>query len=246
MSEAEKPRAWVTGASSGIGAAVATRLLESGWRVLGTSRSLDRLSAQPSLEGERFDGESLDLEDLETLPNRLDEMLREYGPPEVAVLAAGVGLLGALEESSFQQIRRVIDVNLTAQIFIARALLPPMKRQGRGDLVLIGSEASLQGRRRGSVYCAAKFGLRGLAQALREECATSGVRVSIVHPGTVRTPFFDDLEIEPGPEPKHALEPSDVATAVEHVLSLPPEAVVDEIMLSPRVQQVRRRRSHNR
>ena len=241
MSEADKARAWVTGASSGIGAAVANRLLEGSWRVLGTSRSVDRLPTQPG-----FDAESLDLEDLEGLPGRLGELLREHGTPDAAVLAAGVGLLGALEESSFQQIRRLIDVDLTAQIFIARALLPAMKRQGRGDLVLIGSEASLQGRRRGSVYCAAKFGLRGLAQALREECATSGVRVSIVHPGTVRTPFFDDLEIEPGPEPVHALEPDAVAAAVLYVLSLPPEAVVDEITLSPRVQQVRHRRSHDR
>ena len=233
----DRSRAWVTGASSGIGAAVATRLLENDWRVLATSRSLDRLPTQPV-----FDRECLDLEDLESLPNRLDELLRQHGTPDAAVLAAGVGMLGALEESSFQQIRRLIDVDLTAQIFIARALLPAMKRQGRGDLVLIGSEASLQGRRRGSVYCAAKFGLRGLTQALREECATSGVRVSIVHPGTVRTPFFDELEIEPGPEPVHALDPDDVAAAVLHVLSLPPEAVVDEIKLSPRVQQVRRRR----
>ena len=229
--------AWVTGASSGIGAAVVERLLAGGWQVVGTARDASRVGVRPALRAV-----SLDLQDLDALPLRLDALVRELGAPDAAVLAAGAGLLGALEESSFAQIRRLVDLDLTAQIFLARALVPAMKRRRRGDLVFLGSEAALRGRRRGSVYCAAKFGLRGLAQALREECATSGVRVSIVHPGTVRTPFFDGLEIEPGREPANALEPADVAAAVDHVLSLPATAVVDEIALTPRVQQVRRRR----
>ncbi|MEO1085662.1 MAG: SDR family oxidoreductase, partial [Acidobacteriota bacterium] len=183
-----------------------------------------------------------DLDDLDGLPPQLDRLLRERGAPNIAVLAAGKGMLGALEEASYRQIRSLIDVDLTAQILIARALVPAMKRRGRGDLVFIGSEAALQGRRRGAIYCAAKFGLRGFAQALREECATAGLRISTVHPGPVRTPFFDGLEIEPGPAPEHALEPEDVARAVCDLLELPPSAVVDEVVLSPRVAQVRRRK----
>lgn len=237
MAAESRKLAWVSGATSGIGAAVAERFLGDGWRVLGIARRAADLESHPQMTPA-----PIDLEDLDRLPTQLEALVREYGPPDAAVLAAGRGLLGALEEASYRQIRQLIDVGLTAQIFFARALLPAMKRRGRGDVVFIGSEASLQGRRRGSVYCAAKFGLRGLAQALREECATAGVRVSIVHPGTVRTPFFDDLEIEPGPEAEHALAADDVAAAVLHTLALPPDVVVDEIIISPRVQQVRRRR----
>ena len=99
--------------------------------------------------------------------------------------------------------------------------------------MFLGSEAALRGSRNGAVYCAAKFGLRGLAQALRDECTRGGVGVSIVHPGLVRTPFFDDLPIEPGSEPEEALSPEDVAAAVGYLLCQPPSLVVDEINLSP-------------
>ncbi|MEM8996521.1 MAG: SDR family NAD(P)-dependent oxidoreductase [Acidobacteriota bacterium] len=229
--------AWVTGASSGIGAAVAAGLAARGRRVLGLARRIDKIETAGGVEAA-----ALDLGDLDAVPGRLDRLLRERGVPDVAVLAAGKGLLGALEEASYRQIRALVDLDLTAQILIARALVPAMKRRGRGDLVFIGSEAALRGRRRGAVYCAAKFGLRGFAQALREECATAGLRISTVHPGPVRTDFFAGLEVEPGPEPEHALDPEDVARAVCDVLELPASAVVDEVVLSPRVAQVRRRK----
>jgi short-subunit dehydrogenase len=108
--------------------------------------------------------------------------------------------------------------------------------------VLIGSEAALRGSRYGSIYCAAKFGLRGLAQALRQEAATAGVAVSIVNPGMVRTGFFDELDFVPGERPENALEPADVAEAVWLAVSTRAGAVVDEIDLSPLSRVVRKKR----
>lgn len=229
-------RALVTGASSGIGRAIAERLLADGHAVVGVGRDAARLD----LDGDAFSPEVLDLADLDALPSRLDELARRHPDVDALVLAAGRGALGGLESFAYREIRALVDLDFTAQAFFARAFLPGMKRRGRGDLLFLGSEAALRGARQGSIYCAAKFALRGFAQALREECSKSGVRVTILHPGMVRTPFFDDLPIAPGGDADNALAPEDVAAAAALALSLPPGAVVDEIALSPLKKVVRK------
>jgi NADP-dependent 3-hydroxy acid dehydrogenase YdfG len=116
---------------------------------------------------------------------------------------------------------------------VTRAFLPDFKRQGYGDLVFIGSESALRGGRRGAVYSATKFGLRGFVQSLRDECARSSVRVGIVNPGMVATSFFNALDFRPGQEPGQHLQAEDVAEAVRFMLTARPGAVIDEINLSP-------------
>jgi NADP-dependent 3-hydroxy acid dehydrogenase YdfG len=236
---ASSPRIFlVTGATSGIGEAVAQRLLRDGHRVVGVGRDFSKTE----LSGPTFEAEPLDLSNLELLPARLEEIRKRHPGIEGLVLAAGRGLLGGFEEQSFGQIRQLIDLDLTAQIFCARSFLPGFKRRGRGDLVFLGSEAARVGRRNGAVYCAAKFALRGFAQALREESAKRGVRVTLINPGMVRTPFFDELPITPGPEPQHALEAEDIAATVAMVLAARPGIVFDEIDLSPLQRAVVHRR----
>lgn len=225
----------VTGATSGIGAAVCRQLLEDGHRVLGIGRDFSRWEIP---QQSHFIPCVLDFSDLDALPQALEDLMRRHGELDGAVLAAGRGLLGHLEQLSYTQIRQLLDLNFTSQAFVARALMPRLKARGRGDLIFIGSEAALEGKRQGSVYCASKFALRGFAQALRDEGAKAGIRVSLIHPGVVRTPFFDDLHIAPGPEDVQALEAQDVADAVRYVLSLRPGAVVDELRLAPRQQAV--------
>ena len=97
----------------------------------------------------------------------------------------------------------------------------------------------MMGGRRGAVYSATKFALRGLSQALRQECAGSGVRVCIINPGMVRTTFFSELEFEPGIAQENYLLPQDVADTLIHVLSLRQGSVVDEINLSPLKKVIR-------
>ena len=152
---------------------------------------------------------------------------------------AGGPAFGNLEELSQRQVREYIDLNLTSHLLVARTTLPLLKRQEKSDMILIGSEAALRGGKRGSIYCAAKFGLRGFAQSLRQECASSGVRVTIIHPGMVRTGFFDDLDFAPGEATDNAVEPEDVAAAVNLVLNARPGTVFDELTLSPLKKVVR-------
>jgi NADP-dependent 3-hydroxy acid dehydrogenase YdfG len=117
--------------------------------------------------------------------------------------------------------------------FVTRALLPAMKRKPRSDLIYIGSEAALKGSRKGAVYCASKFALRGFTQALREECSKSNVRVCLINPGMVRTAFFDTLAFAPGDDVSNALAPEDVAQTVLYVLGSSANMTVDEINLNP-------------
>ena len=144
-----------------------------------------------------------------------------------------MGRFGHLEQFSYAQIRELLDLNFTSQAFTVRAFLPRMKRSGCGDIVIIGSEAALRGSRKGSLYCASKFALRGFSQALREEASSAGIRVCLVNPGMVRTPFFDELDFEPGDAPDQHVLPEDVAAVVCSVLQAREGTVIDEINLSP-------------
>ncbi len=189
-----------------------------------------------------FDGCSIDLADLDGLPSSLSALIEEIDLPVKALINnAGIGRMGFLEQLSVNDIRLLLDTNLTSQVLVTRAFLPMLKKQGEGDILFMGSEAALRGARQGSIYCASKFAVRGFSQALREECGKSGVRVSLINPGAVRTPFFEELQFEPDEAAENAIEPEDVAIAVTMVLAARPGTVFDEINLSPRSQVWRKK-----
>jgi NADP-dependent 3-hydroxy acid dehydrogenase YdfG len=225
----------VTGASSGIGHAVTTLLLGNGNRVIGVARDFSKAR----FDSEDFRAISIDLSQLDVLPARLDTLVKEEQMIDGVICCAGSGRFGSLEEFSYAQISALIDLNLTSQIYLVRALIPGMKRQAAGDIIFIGSESARSGGRRGAVYSAAKFGLRGLAQSLRQECAASGIRVSIVNPGMVKTPFFDELDFQHGDEPENYILPEDVAGAVLAIMEARAGTVFDEINLSPQKKVIR-------
>ncbi|MGZ5049578.1 MAG: SDR family oxidoreductase [Methylobacter sp.] len=219
----------VTGASSGIGRAIARHLLQQGHHVIGISRN----SAKFTCRLDHFTPVQLDLSHLNELPQKLRELEQAYPDIDAVVLCAGRGQFGSIEEFSYAQIEDLMALNFTSQAFLVRALLPGLKRKQRGDLVFIGSEAALKGSRKGSIYCASKFAVRGLTQALREECGKSNVRVCLINPGMVKTEFFEQLSFEPGDDASNFIAPEDVAVAVSYVLDARAQIVIDEINLSP-------------
>jgi short-subunit dehydrogenase len=184
-----------------------------------------------------FDARSVDLADLAGLESALDDILR-LQDFDCFIHAAGQGYFGSIEQFSVAQIEQSIRVNLLGGMVICRGLVPRMRRRGRGRIVFIGSESALQAGKKGALYSAAKFGLRGFSQALREDCASDGIQVSLVNPGMVRSPFFDELPFAPGSRPENALEVDDVAEAVMQILQSSPNIVVDEINLSARVKSI--------
>ncbi|MGR8941586.1 MAG: SDR family oxidoreductase [Gammaproteobacteria bacterium] len=219
----------VTGASSGIGRAVARRLLQQGHHVIGVSRDIRKFSNTV----ERFAALQLDLGQLAELPAQLGSLAQRFPDLDAAVFCAGIGRFGALEQFSYQQIDTLMTVNFTGQALLTRALLPHLKSKAQSDLIFIGSEAALKGARNGAVYCASKFALRGFTQALREECGRSRLRISLINPGMVKTEFFESLSFEPGEDQTNYLLPEDIAETVTYVLNSRPEIAIDEINLNP-------------
>ncbi|MGD9094882.1 MAG: SDR family oxidoreductase [Chromatiales bacterium] len=223
----------VTGCSRGIGLAITGRLLDEGHRIVGISR------LPPGIDSTRFSHVETDLSDLDRLPHALRELSNQYPDIDAVILNAGIGRFGSLEEFSANQIRQLVDLNLTSQVLLAREFLPKLKERGGGDLVFIGSESALRGGRYGTVYAATKFGIRGLVQALQEECSTSSVRVGIINPGMVNTGFFDELDFRPGDEADQHLVPDDVVEAVLLMLDARQGAVIREINLQPQKRVIR-------
>jgi NADP-dependent 3-hydroxy acid dehydrogenase YdfG len=218
----------VTGASGGIGKAITKRLLKHGHRVVAIGRDFSQLSDTDGL-----DKRHLDLASLDSLPTHLGSITHDHPDLDGAILNAGSGRFGNIEEFSYQQISDLVTINLLQHLFVARALVPLLKQTNRGDLVVIGSEAALTGGRKGAVYSACKFALRGFAQSLRAECSSSGVRVCLINPGMVDTGFYDALNFKPGDLAENALQGDEIADAVMLALDARAGVVFDEINLNP-------------
>jgi NADP-dependent 3-hydroxy acid dehydrogenase YdfG len=219
----------VTGASSGIGRAVAQNLLQQGHTVIGVSRDCRKFVRQM----DNFSFVQLDLSQLNELPQKIRQLPQMFPEIDAVVFSAGMGRFGSVEEFSYSQIEALMTINFTSQVFLTKALLPDLKRKASSDLIFIGSEAALKGSRKGAIYCAGKFALRGFTQALREECGNSNVRVCLINPGMVKTAFFENLTFEPGEHESNVILPEDVAATVAYVLSSKAQIVIDEINLSP-------------
>ena len=225
--------ALITGASSGIGLATARLLLAQGYRIIGISRR----GQVAEFEADNFYPVAVDLSELEQLESQLNQLI-ETETIDCFIHAAGQGHFGSIEQFSVAQIEASIRVNLTSAMVICRGLMPSLRGQRKGRIIFIGSESALQAGRKGGLYCAAKYGMRGFCQSLREDCSSDGIQVSLVNPGMVRSPFFDELSFEPGPAAENAIEASDVAEIIWQILCSSPDIVIDEVNLSPRVKSI--------
>jgi short-subunit dehydrogenase len=205
--------ALITGASAGIGRAVATRFAHEGARVLVHGRDPDRTRAVAAEAG----GTAL-LADLASPADRqrlVDDATKVFGRLDVLVNNAGIGWSGPLVEMGVDQIRRLIDVDLLAAIELTRAILPAMVARRSGAVCFVTSVAGRTGVAGEAVYSATKAGLDAFAESVRAETAGSGVHVGVVVPGAVRTGFFDTR----GRPYQRA-----------HPKPLPPEAVADAVV----------------
>ncbi|MBX2879169.1 MAG: SDR family oxidoreductase [Granulosicoccus sp.] len=229
----------ITGGSRGIGRACCDLLAEQTIPVVSLSRS--RPATLPDTETHV----PVDLSDIESVSQTMKQLLKDH-PVSALICNAGRGDIGSLENFSAEQIAASLTLNLTSPLTIARHCIPAFRTLPRSDIIFIGSTSSLEGARYASLYSAAKFGLRGVAQALSHELSNANCHVGIVNPGMVRTSFFDTLDFEPGPEESHALIPAQVAKTVVDLLRSPDHAVISEVIIKPLQHVVRKRQSTGR
>lgn len=220
----------VTGASRGIGAAIAKSLAGAGATVVRLARSLADGEDGP------YYNLTCDLTDSTLLKRATDEILAEFGPPHILVNNAGGFLLRFFEETTAEEFQEQLSVNLVAPFNVARALLPSMRSTGRGHLVTIGSIADHVAFPENAAYAASKFGLRGLHETLVAEYRGTGIRLTLVSPGPTNTeiwaPFEPDLRAGFTPRSK-MLQPADVAEAVLFAVTRPSHVAVSEIRVGP-------------
>jgi 3-oxoacyl-[acyl-carrier protein] reductase len=175
--------AFVTGASRGIGAAVARALSSEGVAVGLASRSGDDLGLDNAL------GLACDVRGIEQVEDAVTRTVERFGRLDICVANAGVGSYHTLVDTPVEHVEEMIDVNLKGTIYAARAAIPHLIASGEGDLVTVASEAGRRGLPGEAVYCASKFGQVGLTRALDHELREHGVRCTNVCPGGVATDF---------------------------------------------------------
>ena len=219
----------VTGSSSGIGYEITSNLLDLGAQVIGIARNHDK----SNLENKNYITYNCDVSIHDKLEILLKQILKNHPQINCLISNAGYGNFGPLENYSTLQINKFLSTNLTSHLVITKHLLPHFKRNKMGDIIFIGSEAGLSGAKNGSLYCTAKFGLKGFSEALSKDVVNNNIRVSIINPGMVRTDFFENLNFEPGDSEENAISLRDVSSTVAYILGLSRNTIVDEINLSP-------------
>ena len=225
----------VTGSSSGIGKAICEALITKKVGVIGITRNETACSFDP----EYYESYQIDLADLKNLRERFPSILEKYVQISGLISCAGVGHFGSIENFSLMQIEKSLRTNLLSHIVLTRYLIPLLKKQNRGDLIYIGSESALEGGKQGSLYSAAKFGLRGFTQSLRAEVAYKNIRVVLINPGMVRTSFFDKLHFEPGSDEQNAIPVEDIAKVVINVLEMTSNTNIDEVVINPIIKNIK-------
>jgi len=224
--------ALVTGASRGIGLAVADALRAGGMHVVRVARSLSEATA------ERRTDIACDVTKPADVERAVSRVEKELDMPNVLVNNAGIFFIKPLVETTPADFTNTITTNLTAAFLFARALVPKMVARGSGHFVTIGSISDYIGFSGSTAYAASKFGLRGMHEVIRQETAKSGVRTTLVSPGPVDTDIWDavDPDSKPGfTKRKNMMRAEDVAAAVVYAVTQPEHLAVTEIRLLPTV-----------
>ncbi len=234
----------VTGASAGIGAAVARALAAESARVALAARREDRLQALAAeLEGDGAEALAVrtDVARRDEVERLVDAVLERWGRLDVVVANAGIMPVSPVTELRVDDWTRMVDVNVKGVLHTVGAALPPMLEAGRGHLVTIGSLAGRRPFPGGTVYSATKFAVRALVWGLHLELgAVHGIRVTDVQPGFVATELLDTV---PDPDLRRAwlenwgerrpLQPEDVARAVIFAVTAPEHVAVNEVLVRP-------------
>src|SRR5579875_1681515 len=233
--------ALITGASSGIGAALARALAGRGAQVALAARRTERVHDLASEIGQNG-GQALaitaDVRDEDSVKAMVQATVDRFGGIDILIPNAGLGYRASIVESDTQRWKTMLDTNVFGVLLTLKYAIPHVVARGRGDVFLLSSVAGRVVATGGAGYSATKFAVNAIGEALRQEVSRKGVRVTLLEPGVVVTEFQQVADYPPGiieswlgEHPP--IQPEDIAQAVLAVLALPPHVVVNELLIRP-------------
>jgi NAD(P)-dependent dehydrogenase (short-subunit alcohol dehydrogenase family) len=225
----------VTGSGGGIGSAICRVFKEANATVVPfyrDSTEFNELRKKGAIrEGEA--GVKIDVTREEEIDGAIERVCRDYGTIDILINNAGVGFFGPIDTIESIQWKEMVDVNLTATFLLTRSVVGVMKERGDGVIINIASLTGLKGYPKCSAYGATKAGVIGLTRSLAEELIPHGIHVVAICPGSVDTPFQDNI---PKLLPREKmLKPEDVARTALFVATLPERAMIEDVVIRPRV-----------
>jgi len=237
-----KPLVVITGASSGIGEAIARRMSEAGYALLLIARRIEKLQA---LNLPDSISAQVDITDRAAFEQAISDAEAQYGPVEFLINNAGVMLLGQLDTQAPAELRTMFDVNVLGLLNGMQAVLTPMKARNSGTIVNISSVAGRKTFPNHAAYCGTKFAVHAISENVREEVADSNVRVITIAPGAVETELLSHTsseEIKEGygawkEEMGGVLAADDIARAVTFACQQPQNVCIRELVIAPTRQQ---------
>lgn len=229
----------ITGASSGIGAAMAKELGAAGARLLLSARRLDRLKALAAdirEAGGTVEVQQLDVTDRMAMARFAQTAVDQWGRIDVLVNNAGVMPLSPLAAGKYDEWERMVDVNIKGVLWGIAGVQPQMEKQGSGQIINIASIGALAVSPTAAVYCATKFAVRAISDGLRQE--SNVIRVTCVNPGVVDSELADTITDPTAAEAMEAfrrikLQPAAIARAVRQVIEAPEDVDTSEITIRP-------------
>lgn len=230
----------VTGASSGLGQAIAIKLAQRGFNVAAVARRGDALEQTVELAkpaDSRITPIACDVSDPIAVEKMAKTVLEKFETIHVLVNSAGVNTPDrSFANLSLKTFKHVIDTNLTGAFLCIEAFLPTMRKQQLGTIVNISSDSAIQpSMKAGAAYVASKMGVRGLTLSLNAEERVNGIRACAIYPGDIDTPLLEKRPTPPTAEArKKMLTPDDVAECVLLAITLPDRAVIEELLIRPR------------
>lgn len=234
MNNSSKPKALITGASSGIGKATALEFAKAGIDVALVSRSYDKLTAVASAAaatGVTAKAYELDLAKVGQVREQIQSVVADFGGIDILVNNAGIGYIGTLSETPLADWLEVINLNLTSVFQCIVGILPTMQSRASGTIINVASIAGKQPFPGWGAYSVSKAGLIALSKTVAAEERDRGIRVTAICPGAVATELWDALDSDF--DRKAMLTPQIVAQSILHTALLPKQAVIDELTLMP-------------
>ena len=231
-----RQRAIITGASSGIGKATALAFAKAGMELILISRSLEKLEAVVSTIrslGGKATSISLDLSQLGSISSQIEKIARELGPIDILINNAGIAYTNTLQDTTLEDWQQVINLNLTSVFQCVQGILPEMRNRKTGLIINVASIAAKTPFPEWGAYSVSKAALAAYAKVLAAEERNSGIRVVTIFPGAVNTPIWETETVKVDLDRSVMLTAETVAESILQTALLPPEAVIEELILMP-------------